>query len=97
MEDAIDSSMPGGAVPYGYRNVNKELAIEPSEAEIVNLIFEKYIQDDGTLNGVAIWLNDNGYTRISKGDEKSFTYDFIVNVLDNENVTGDITCINSKK
>lgn len=83
MQKLLNGGWPGGAVPYGYRNVNKELVIEPSEAEIVNLIFEKYIQDDGTLNGVAIWLNDNGYTRISKGDEKSFTYDFIVNVLDN--------------
>lgn len=83
MQKLLNGGWPGGAVPYGYRSVNKELAIEPSEAEIVNLIFEKYIQDDGTLNGVAIWLNDNGYTRISKGDEKPFTYDFIVNVLDN--------------
>lgn len=58
--------------------------------EIVNLIFEKYIQDGGTLNGVAIWLNDNGYTRFSKGDEKSFTYDFIVNVLDNPVYVGKI-------
>ena len=56
---------------------------QPEEAEIVKLIFEKYIQDDGTMNGVAIWLNDNGFTRISKGEEKPFTYDFIVNVLDN--------------
>lgn len=59
------------------------MQVEPAEAEIVKLIFDKYIQDDGTLNGVAIWLNDNGYTRISKGEEKPFTYDFIVNVLDN--------------
>lgn len=83
MQKLLNGGWPGGAVPYGYRSVNKELAIEASEAEIVKLIFEKYIQDGGTLNGVAIWLNDNGYTRISKSEEKPFTYDFIVNVLDN--------------
>lgn len=83
MQKLLNGGWPGGPAPYGYRSVNKELQVEPTEAEIVRLIFDKYIQDDGTLNGVAIWLNDNGYTRISKGEEKPFTYDFIVNVLDN--------------
>ncbi len=88
MQKLLNGGWPGGAVPYGYRSVNKELAIEPSEAEIVRLIFEKYIQDDGTLNGVAIWLNDSGYRRFNKGEEKPFTYDFIVNVLDNPTYHG---------
>ena len=83
MQKLLNGGWPGGPAPYGYRSVNKELVIEPAEAEIVKLIFERYIQEDGTLNGVAIWLNDNGYSRISKGDEKPFTYDFIVNILDN--------------
>lgn len=83
MQKLMNGGWPGGGVPYGYRSVNKELQAEPSEAEIVKLIFERYVQDDGTLNGVAIWLNDNGYTRIRKGEKKPFTYDFIVDVLDN--------------
>lgn len=41
----------------------------------------KSIYVGGTLNGGAVWLNDNGYTRAAKGEEKPFTYDFIVNVL----------------
>lgn len=88
MQKLLNGGWPGGVVPYGYRSVNKELSIEPSEEEIVRLIFEKYIQDDGTLNGVAIWLNENGYKRFSKGEEKPFTYDFIVNVLDNPTYHG---------
>ena len=56
----------------------------------MKLIFDRYIQDDGTLNGVAIWLNNNGYSRISKGEVKPFTYDFIVNVLDNPTYHGKI-------
>lgn len=90
MQKILNGGWPGGPVPYGYRSVNKELVVEPEEAEIVKLIFDRYIQDDGTLNGVAIWLNNNGYSRISKGEVKPFTYDFIVNVLDNPTYHGKI-------
>lgn len=47
------------------------------------MIYERYVREDGSLNGVAVWLNNNGYSRISKGQERAFTYDFVVNVLDN--------------
>lgn len=90
MQKIFNGGWPGGPAPYGYRSVNKELVVEPEEAEIVRLIFDRYIQDDGTLNGVAIWLNNNGYSRISKGEVKPFTYDFIVNVLDNPTYHGKI-------
>lgn len=90
MQKILNGGWPGGPAPYGYRSVNKELVVEPEEAEIVRLIFDRYIQDDGTLNGVAIWLNNNGYSRISKGEVKPFTYDFIVNVLDNPTYHGKI-------
>ena len=90
MQKILSGGWPGGPAPYGYRSVNKELVVEPEEAEIVKLIFDRYIQDDGTLNGVAIWLNNNGYSRISKGEVKPFTYDFIVNVLDNPTYHGKI-------
>ncbi|MFR7973709.1 MAG: recombinase family protein [Lacrimispora saccharolytica] len=83
LQKIMDGGWPGGPAPYGYRSVNKELVIEPDEAEIVKLIYERYMREDGTLNGVAIWLNNNGYCRISKGQERPFTYDFVVNVLDN--------------
>lgn len=90
MQKILNGGWPGGPALYGYRSVNKELVVEPEEAEIVKLIFDRYIQDDGTLNGVAIWLNNNGYSRISKGEVKPFTYDFIVNVLDNPTYHGKI-------
>ncbi len=90
MQKILNGGWPGGPAPYGYRSVNKELVVEPEEAEIVKLIFDRYIQDEGTLNGVAIWLNNNGYSRISKGEVKPFTYDFIVNVLDNPTYHGKI-------
>lgn len=83
LQKIMNGGWPGGPAPYGYRSVNKELVIEPDEAEIVKLIYERYVSEDGSLNGVAIWLNNNGYSRISKGQRRPFTYDFVVTVLDN--------------
>ena len=83
IQKIMNGGWPGGPAPYGYRSVNKELVIEPDEAEIVKLIYERYVREDGSLNGVAVWLNNNGYSRISKGQKRPFTYDFVVNVLDN--------------
>ena len=57
MQKLMNGGWAGGPAPYGYRSVNKKLVVETSDAKIVKLIFAKYIQDDGTLNGVAIWLN----------------------------------------
>ena len=39
------------------------LIIEESEAALVRLIFEKYVQSDMGINGVAKWLNENGYSK----------------------------------
>ena len=44
-----------------------------------------YMQDDMGATSVAVMLNENGYLRKEDGgvDQRPFTYDFIVNVLDN--------------
>ena len=34
----------GGAVPFGYKPINRKLVIQPKEAKIVKFIFEKYIE-----------------------------------------------------
>ena len=41
-----DGKWSGGAVPYGYRSVNRELTIEPYEAKIVRKIFDLYMQEE---------------------------------------------------
>ena len=48
---------------YGYRIEDGVLVIEDSEAALVRLIFEKYVQSDMGINGVAKWLNENGYSK----------------------------------
>ena len=35
MQKILNGGWPGGPAPYGYRSVNKELVVEPEEAEIV--------------------------------------------------------------
>ena len=67
----------------GYRNVNKQPEVVPSEAEIVKLIYEMYLQPDTGYATIARWLNDHRYTRIVRNEEKPFTAGFIKNVLSN--------------
>ena len=80
-----DGKWSGGAVPYGYRSVDRELTIEPYEAKIVRKIFDLYMQEDMGATSVAVYLNDEGYLKKEDGgdDQRPFTYDFIVSVLDN--------------
>lgn len=80
-----DGKWSGGSVPYGYRSVDRELTINPYEAKIVRKIFDLYMQEDMGATSVAVTLNDEGYLRKENGgaDQRPFTYDFIVNVLDN--------------
>lgn len=80
-----DGKWSGGSVPYGYRSVDRELTIDPYEASIVRKIFDLYMEEDMGSTSVAVTLNDEEYLRKENGgvDQRPFTYDFIVNVLDN--------------
>ena len=90
MQKLMNGGWAGGPVPFGYKSVEKKLEINQQEADVVKLIYDRYLLDEGSANGIAIWLNENGYTRIVKGKEKPFTYDFIVTVLDNPFYSGKI-------
>lgn len=79
----MDGGWPGGSVPYGYKNVNGELVIAPEEAEHIRLIYMRYLQEDGTVSGTAVWMNESGYSRAGKCEGKPFTRDFIASVLRN--------------
>ena len=43
----------GGFAPYGYKLVNGELHIAEDEAEIIRIIFDKYIHTNMGVNSVA--------------------------------------------
>lgn len=83
MQKVLDGGWPGGPVPFGYQKDNQELFINEEEARIVKLIYDMYLQDDMKANAVVRWLNDNGYRRMVRGQEKAFTSDFVKGILKN--------------
>ena len=86
IRDKVDASKKkgmwmGGVLPLGYVSVNKKLEIVPEEAKIVRLAFEKYLIFRSEI-AVAEWLNNNGYTTLSKGNGK-FTHMRVSSMLKN--------------
>lgn len=59
-EKARQGKWNGGPPPYGYLLENEVLKIEPSEAEIVRLIYDKFVNTDMGYNGIARFLNLQG-------------------------------------
>ena len=55
----------GGCVPLGYRVENRKLIVVPEEAEVVQMIFERYIDLQSPIQ-LALELNMKGY-RTKKG------------------------------
>ena len=83
MQKLMNGGWPGGAVPYGYANVNRELELVPEAAELVKLIYQKYLEPEMKLNTVVGWLNDHGYKHEVRGEKKVITSDFVASVLGN--------------
>ena len=50
----------GGTPPLGYDLKDKQLIPNPQETELVNLIFNKYLELEN-MQAVAEWLNQKGY------------------------------------
>ncbi|NDA81304.1 MAG: recombinase family protein, partial [Actinobacteria bacterium] len=79
-ESAKQGFWNGATPPLGYRiveaerrgsKIKKKLDVDPVEAELVRLIFQLYLEGDGTsgpmgVKAVTTWLNGNGY-RTRKG------------------------------
>ena len=62
-QKAREGKWNGGFAPYGYKLVDGELEIAEDEAEIIRLIFDKYINTTMGVNGIAAWLNQQGYQK----------------------------------
>lgn len=94
-QKAREGGWNGGQAPYGYK-IDKErggLAVEESEAELVRLIFEKYVGTPNIgYNGVAKWLNENGYNKKARqnGVYSRISATFVKGVLDNPVYAGKI-------
>ena len=75
----------GGFAPYGYELVNGELQIAEDEAEIIRLIYDKFIHTNMGISAIAAWLNQHGYKKKKRQNNTldAFAASFIKCVLDN--------------
>ena len=62
-QKAREGKWNGGFAPYGYELVNGELQIAEDEAEVIRLIYDKFIHTNMGIAAIAIWLNQHGYKR----------------------------------
>lgn len=84
-QKAREGKWNGGFAPYGYKLVDGQLQIAEDEAEIIKLIFDKYIHTSLGANGIASWLNQHGYKKKKRQNNtlSSFSASFVKGVLDN--------------
>lgn len=77
----------GGQAPYGYKIIDNSgiLKINDEEAEIVKLIFDKYINTSMGYNGVSNYLNEIAIKRTPRNNTKKdyWTPDAVLNILNN--------------
>lgn len=96
-QKARDGKWNGGFAPYGYKLVAKDgekskvLVINEEEAELVRLIYKKFLSGMG-IGNVAKWLNENGYTKKIRqnGSVSLISAAFVKGVLDNPVYAGKI-------
>lgn len=82
----------GGSVPYGYKIVNKQFAINDTQTEIVKEIFNKY--SNGTrIKDIVNWLNS---LHILNNTGTPFTKSTITHILNNKKYIGIFTYNNTE-
>ena len=91
-QKAREGKWNGGFAPYGYKLENGQLLINEDEAEVIRIIFDKYIHTNLGAGAVAQYLNDHGYTKNVRqnGMMPGFSAPFVVDVLDNPVYMGKI-------
>ena len=97
-QKARDGRWNGGFAPYGYKLVHKDgekgkvLEIDEKEAELVRLIYDKFVNTNMGANGIAKWLNEHGYTKTVRqnGTMPALSAHFVKLVLDNPVYMGKI-------
>ena len=84
-QKAREGKWNGGFAPYGYALVNGELVIAEDEAEVIRLIYDKYIHTTMGVNALAAWMNQQGYEKKKRQNNTldNFSASFIKGVLDN--------------
>lgn len=93
-QKAREGKWNGGLAPFGYRQdkENDSLIIEPNEAEIVRLVYEKYSNEGMGVAAICKYLNQHGYMKekIRDRDLDYFTPPLIRRILTNPAYLGKI-------
>ncbi len=91
-QKAKEGKWNGGFAPYGYKLINGMLEIEETEAEVIQIIYDKYVHTSMGMNGIARWLNNNGYKKIKRQNNTVdlFSAHFVKGVIDNPVYVGKI-------
>ena len=91
-QKAREGKWNGGFAPYGYELIDGELKIAEDEAEIIRIIYDKFIHTTMGAGTVAKYLNRQGYIKKKRqnGTLDAFTAHFVKLVLDNPIYCGKI-------
>lgn len=84
-QKAREGRWNGGFAPYGYQLVNGELIIAEDEAEIIRIIYDKFVNTTMGMAAIAAFLNNSGYKKKLRQNNtiKGFSTSFVKGVLDN--------------
>ena len=91
-QKAKDGKWNGGQAPFGYVLQDGILYIDETEAQIIRIIYDRFLNHNEGANGVAKWLNRHGYKKKIRGNGKyeEFSAHFVKIVLDNPVYMGKI-------
>lgn len=93
-QKAREGKWNGGQAPFGYEldTENSTLIVVPEEAEIVRIIFEKFVHSDMGADSIANYLNQHGYSkkRVIEHEVSHFARGLIRGILDNPVYIGKI-------
>ncbi len=92
MQKARDGKWNGGFAPYGYKLVDGKLEVAEDEAEIIRIIFDRFVHTTMGYKGVANYLFEKGYSKKVRenGNLDIFSSYFVKSVLDNEVYMGKV-------
>lgn len=93
-QKAREGKWNGGQAPFGYTldSRNSTLIVNSEEAEIVKIIFNKFVNESIGADSICDYLNQHGYTKkkVKKNELNYFARSFIMKILDNPVYVGKI-------
>lgn len=93
-QKAREGKWNGGQAPFGYdlNSKNSTLVVNEEEAEIVRIIYDKFVHTDMGADAICNYLNQRGYTKKKvRGHELNyFARGLIMKILDNPVYIGKI-------